>query len=383
MKKFISAAIALLPLAAFAQDGAYIIKGKVGSFNAPAKMYLEYQVKDKVIKDSVVMKDGQFQFKGTTGDVPAVAYLVLNEKGDGLKFKDYKSIYVEKGEINVNGSGKLADATVDGPKANQDNVKYEAMTKAFDADQDALDAKIKAETPEQKTSEAYQREISAAQKVIDDKQMNANKVFAQQNPGSYISMMALEMYSAYGADYADIAPLYEALAPEIKGTEQGKEFGARLPKLKAVALGEMAPLFTEADTAGKMVSLQSFRGKYVLVDFWASWCGPCRRENPNVVKAFNEYKDKNFAILGVSLDRENGKQKWLDAIHKDKLTWTQVSDLHFWKSKEADLYAVRGIPANFLIDPNGKIIAKSLHGFELEDKLAEIFGKAEPASGSK
>lgn len=383
MKKFISAAIALLPLAAFAQDGAYTIKGKVGSFNAPAKMYLEYQVKDKVIKDSVVLKDGQFQFKGTIGAVPAVAYLVLNEKGDGLKFKDYKSIYVEKGDINVNGGGKLADATVDGPKANQDNVKYEAMTKAYDADQDALDAKIKAETPEQKNSEAYQREISAAQKEIDDKQMNANKVFAQQNPGSYISMMALEMYSAYGADYADIAPLYEALTPEIKGTDQGKEFGERLPKLKAVALGEMAPLFTEADTAGKMVSLQSFRGKYVLVDFWASWCGPCRRENPNVVKAFNKYKDKNFAILGVSLDRENGKQKWLDAIHKDKLTWTQVSDLHFWKSKEADLYAVRGIPANFLIDPNGKIIAKSLHGFELQDKLAEIFGKAETAGGSK
>ncbi|HJP62446.1 MAG TPA: TlpA disulfide reductase family protein [Mucilaginibacter sp.] len=383
MKKLISAAIALTPLMALAQDGVYTVKGKVGNFNAPAKMYIEYQVKDKVIKDSVVMKDGQFRFTGTAGTVPTVAYLALNEKGDGLKFKDYKTIYLEKGDINVNSATKLADAKVDGPKANQDNAKYEAMTKAFDADQDALDAKIKAETPEQKDSEAYQREIAAAQKAIDDKQMNANKVFIQQNPGSYISMMALEMYSAYGADYADIAPLYEGLSPEIKATEQGKEFGERLPKLKAVALGATAPLFAEADTAGKTVSLESFRGKYVLVDFWASWCGPCRRENPNVVKAYNKYKGKNFTILGVSLDRENGKQKWLDAIHKDKLTWTQVSDLKFWKSKEADLYAVRGIPANFLIDPNGKIVAKSLHGFELDDKLAEIFGKAGAVGGSK
>jgi peroxiredoxin len=177
-----------------------------------------------------------------------------------------------------------------------------------------------------------------------------------------------------------VAPLYNSLAPEIKQSEGGKEFGDRLPKLKSVALGEMAPLFTEADTAGKMVSLQSFRGKYVLIDFWASWCGPCRHENPNVVRAYNHYKDKNFTILGVSLDKSNGKQKWLDAIHKDHLTWTQVSDLQFWKSKDADLYVVRGIPANFLVDPNGKIIAKNLHGFDLEDKLAELFGKAEGGS---
>ncbi|HTI59729.1 TlpA disulfide reductase family protein [Mucilaginibacter sp.] len=390
MKKLIAAAVALAPLMALAQDGAYTIEGKIGNYNAPAKVYLDYMVKDKEVRDSVVLKDGRFQFKGTIGATPINAYLALNDKGTGLIFKDYKAIYLEKGDINVNSATKLADAKVDGPKANQDNAKYEVMTKAFDADQDALDAKIKAETPEQKDSEAYQREIAAAQKAIDDKQMNAHKTFVQQNPGSYISIMALEMYSAYGADYADIAPLYEGLTPEIKGTDQGKEFGERLPKLKAVALGATAPLFAEADTAGKTVSLESFRGKYVLVDFWASWCGPCRRENPNVVKGYNKYKGKNFTIVGVSLDGPRGKidlakakQSWLDAIHKDKLTWTQVSDLKFWKSKEADLYAVRGIPANFLIDPNGKIIAKSLHGFELQDKLAEIFGKAETAGGSK
>jgi peroxiredoxin len=180
---------------------------------------------------------------------------------------------------------------------------------------------------------------------------------------------------AYGADYVDIAPLFNGLSPAIKASEGGKQFAERLPKLKAVALGATAPGFAEADTAGKMVSLSSFRGKYVLIDFWASWCGPCRQENPNVVKAFNHYKGQKFTIVGVSLDRPGGKDKWLKAIHNDGLAWTQLSDLKFWDSKAAGLYAVRGIPQNFLLDPNGKIIGKNLRGEDLENKLEELFGK--------
>ena len=385
MKKIILAAITLLPLISLAQDAPYIVHGKIGSFNAPAKMYIIYQVKENVIQDSVVMNNGQFEFKGTIGNAPLNAYLVLNEKGDGLKYKDYKSFYIEQGDIKVNSVDKLANANVDGPKTNQDNARYNAMIKPIDDAQEAHDAKEKAETDEQKKSEVYQRQMAAEQNALDAKELATIKQFIQQNPGSFISLNALEMYSAYGADYADIAPLYDNLTAEIKQTDAAKSFGERLPKLKAVALGQQAPLFTEADTAGKMISLESFRGKYVLVDFWASWCGPCRHENPNVVKAYGKYKDKNFTIIGVSLDQPTGKQKWLNAIHKDHLTWTQVSDLQFWKSKEAELYAVRGIPANFLLDPSGKIIAKSLHGFDLEDKLAEIFGKSTAAGngGSK
>ena len=142
---------------------------------------------------------------------------------------------------------------------------------------------------------------------------------------------------------------------------------------RTVALGKVPPDFTETDTTGKLISLSSLKGKYVLVDFWASWCGPCRRENPNVVKAFSKYKDKGFTILGVSLDRPGQKEKWMKAIHDDQLAWTHVSDLKFWENAVAKQYGIQAIPQNYLLDPEGKIIAKGIRGEELDKKLHEIF----------
>jgi peroxiredoxin len=294
---------------------------------------------------------------------------LFNPKGTGLhSSEDYRSLYLEPGTITVTATDKIADAKIAGTKTNNDNEKYNLAEKPINDAYEALATKRKTATPEQLSA------LNAEEKKIDDQDALVNKKFIQENPDSYVSLNALESY-AYSADYVDIAPLFNNFSAAIKATEAGKKFAERLPKLKAVALGATAPEFAEADTAGKMISLSSFRGKYVLIDFWASWCGPCRRENPNVVKAYNTYKGKNFTILGVSLDRPNAKDKWLAAIHKDGLTWNHVSDLKFWDSKAADLYAVRGIPQNFLLDPNGKIIGKNLRGEDLENKLAQIFGK--------
>lgn len=135
-------------------------------------------------------------------------------------------------------------------------------------------------------------------------------------------------------------------------------------------VGKQAPDLSLPDVNGHTVSLASYRGKYVLVDFWASWCGPCRAENPNVVHAYNEFKGKNFAIVGVSLDKE--KDAWQEAIHQDGLAWTQVSDLKFWESKAVQTFNFNGIPFNVLIDPQGKVIAQGLRGDDLENKLKEV-----------
>jgi peroxiredoxin len=370
IKKIALTAIASAPALAFAQDAQYTVQGKIGAYNAPAKVYVQYRKDGKTVVDSAVLNEGAFKFTGKTSTTtPVSGYILFNPKGTGLhSSEDYRSIYLEPGTINVSATDKIADAKIEGTKTNNDNEKYNLAEKPINDAYEALSARRKAATPEQIA------ELNAEEKKIDDQDAQVNKKFIQENPDSYVSLNALESY-AYSADYVDIAPLFNSFSPAIKATEAGKKFAERLPKLKAVALGATAPEFAEADTAGKMVSLSSFRGKYVLIDFWASWCGPCRRENPNVVKAYNTYKGKNFTILGVSLDRPNAKDKWLAAIHKDGLTWNHVSDLKFWDSKAADLYAVRGIPQNFLLDPNGKIIGKNLRGEDLENKLAEIFGK--------
>ncbi len=194
--------------------------------------------------------------------------------------------------------------------------------------------------------------------------------YATHHSTSLMGTVALLRYFQVSEDVNKSEQVYNAMSPELKSHPLSTYITSQLSEAKNVPVGQPMQDFTQADTAGKPVSLSSFKGKFILIDFWASWCGPCRRENPNVVKAFNTYRDKNFTILGVSLDK--AKHSWIDAIQMDGLNWTQVSDLGFWNNAVAVQFGIRSIPQNYLIDPEGKIVGVNLRGAALQKKLARL-----------
>ncbi len=189
-------------------------------------------------------------------------------------------------------------------------------------------------------------------------------------PESPVAAFYLYRYFTYQLPLDELKSARAKLSPSLASCPYVTDLDGIITQLENVQIGKTAPEFSLPDTTGVMVSLSDFRGKYLLVDFWAAWCPPCRRENPNVVKAFQEYNDKGFTVLGISLDRD--KKQWVKAIADDNLTWTHLSDLKYWDSEIPALYGVRGIPANVLLDPQGTIIARNITGEDLQNKLKEV-----------
>jgi peroxiredoxin len=306
--------------------------------------------------------------------------IVLDHKGVGAaklgSDPDRLEFMLDKGVTNVNTEkDSVKYGVITGSELNDEDKYLTQQLNYFNDEAKKLNDEIKATPAATQKSPDYQEKMQARFKVLQDKQHAMLKEFVSTHLHSYESLMVLNLMTRQGASAVETDELFNQLDKVVQDTEVGKMIRGVIDDAKITSVGAMAPDFTQPDVNGTPVKLSSLRGKYVLIDFWASWCGPCRAENPNVVKAYSKYKTKNFTILGVSLDRPGDKNAWQAAIKHDGLAWTQVSDLKFWQNDAATLYKVRSIPANFLLDPNGKIIAKDLRGADLEHKLEELFGK--------
>jgi peroxiredoxin len=366
----------LAPVWGIAEE-TFHLQCKVGNLNSPAKAYLMYRENGKQVFDSAQISNGAFEFKGKV-IVPTEAYIRINHDGvpDNPIIKpkyDVIAFFVENKTITITGADSIAKATVTGSELNAENVKVTAQLKPLIAKYDGLNQEYNSQTPEKQKSKEYINELETRAKAIADEVKALKWQYADTHPNSYLSIMLLNSTLKPGFDAIEAEKIFNKLSPEIKQTNLAKNVIRQILETKRTQVGIQATDFTQNDVNGKPVKLSDFKGKYVLLDFWASWCAPCRRENPNVKEAYAKYKSKGFEVLGVSLDKEEAKAAWLKAIADDKLTWTQVSDLRSWNNEAAVLYSVKAIPTNFLIDPQGKIIAKDLRGEELQLKLKEIF----------
>lgn len=374
MKKIGIIAVIALSAAACESNGSknFTVTGEVK--NAPATVvYLEQISFDNMppqVLDSITLNQGKFSLKGKAAEesllqlrFPQIEngplFFVINDKSDITIAGDWNDIR----KLSYKGSpaSERLRVFVDSLSATQQklgNMQYE------------LQNVIQGDSLRNLQQTAMTNMVTAFKTYV--------KKVAMEDKSPMVSMFATSIGA--GTDAAENEAMYNNLLKRfpkhtgiqtvVKQYRESVASAPQAPKQNTPAIGTMAPDITMPDVNGNNFSLSSLKGKYVLVDFWASWCGPCRGENPNLVAAYNKYKNKNFTILGVSLDKT--KDAWLEAIKKDGLTWTHISDLKFWDSEAVGLYGFNGIPYNVLLDPTGKIIADNLRGSDLERKLEEV-----------
>lgn len=375
----------LIPAFIAAQDNKglpFTISGKLNDVKDTISwVYISYFNGNSRVTDSAKVMNGAYTINGIIEE-PVLSRVTAKPKHEATTEESNENekysvtVYLQPGNIKVGSHNSFNNISVKGSKAHEDFKKFEAQVQPYSDSMRSYYYQFNnaRQTGNMTVMQDIQSKAIAMESYIKERVFGP---FIKNNPSSPVSLFILQQYCGNGEiDVNVIEPLYNALAPELKNYNSAIVLKERIDIDKRTAIGQIAMDFTQNDTLGNPVKLSSLRGKYLLVDFWASWCGPCRQENPNVVKAYQKYKDKGkgFTILGVSLDREGAKAAWLKAIHDDHLTWTHVSDLQFWNNAVAKLYGVQSIPQNFLLDPAGRIIGKNLRGEELDQKLEEVLG---------
>ena len=360
-KSLLSLAVIAVSLSACDTTPKYNINGTITGGEANNVYLLQRQGRTIDTLAKAPVAEGKFKLTGSVAGLTPAFIAVEGQRGQNL-------IFVENADFTANLNLENPTATkIEGTATQGIANQYTAISNEMGKMANELNQSYRT---------AYQEKDEAKMKELQEQYENLMKDYEAKedainkaNADSYVAAYFLAG-KLYEYDYEKLVQKFNTLGENAKATEPGKTIADRIQKLSAVAVGQVAPDFTLNTPDGKPLSMHSIKGKVKVIDFWASWCPPCRRENPNVVKAFNEYKDKNFTIVGISLDKD--KSKWMKAIADDNLAWTHLSDLKYWDSEIPALYGVRGIPANVLLDPDGVIVAKNITGEDLHKKLKEV-----------
>ncbi len=349
---------------------AYNITGYFEGATDSTEFFIQKRVSGKVVTvDSAIAIAGRFVMKGGSVEYPEMVTLT------GKNIRGALSFYIENSDINIKGHiDSLFNAVVEGSKTHNEYINLIKSLEPLNKKFSELYSQYREanQAGDKEKSETIEKQLDDLQKEMREVQIS----FIRDNPASFVAPAVLRNVN-YDLEADEIEALINGLDTTVKKVQIIKDLEARVEVMKKVMVGQKAPDFELNDPDGNPVNLYSKVGKtkLLLIDFWASWCGPCRLENPNVVKIWKEFNKKGFDVFGVSLDRPGEKDKWLQAIKDDQFTWTHVSDLKYWDCEAAKLYAVNAIPANFLLDESGIIIARNLRGDDLYNKVSELLGE--------
>ncbi len=342
------------------KETGYVLTGTLKNIADSSVVYLATQ-NEKM--DSAFVVGEKFTMKGKV-DAPTHVYISIKDS------ENFGALWLENSPMTITAEdGKFREAVITGSKTQKDNDLLKGKLTALGKVADSLVSILRDENTEKSLWDSTYAEYQAN----NDLQQEIQRGFIKENPQSLVSAYILKVYkSTWGKDTTEL--LFTPMPEAVKNTEDGQSIARFIELSVNPQIGDKYVDFEMENVAGEKVKLSDIKGKYVLVDFWASWCGPCRQENPNLVKTSNNFHDKGFEVLGVSFDQK--KEPWLKAIEKDELPWEQITDLMAWECEAGVIYNVNAIPDNILIDEEGTIIARGLRGEKLDEKLEELFNKA-------
>lgn len=352
------------------KDNEFLISGTANGIENGKKVFIEVQTETGTLaKDTAVVTDGKFELKGMTEEIDLGFIRIENEQIN-------LPIILEEGKIEINiVKDSLHKSTLGGTPNNDKFQKFNTESRAISEKVAKFE---KDNGPEMQKAQMSNDTVTVNKLLKEYKkfqnEMNEySKKFIKDNPDAYLSVLLLENFlMRQYLTPEEIKTYFDKLNKEVKETKSGKKIKTTLDSMSAIVIGKVAPNFSAPSPEGKTISLKESLGKVTIIDFWASWCGPCRAENPNVVALYNEFHPQGLNIIGVSLDKD--ATKWKDAIAKDGLVWPHVSNLKFWEDPIAKQYNVQSIPATFILDEKGIIVAKDLRGEELRAKVAALLG---------